>query len=80
MSFHTSPYNIAWRVSNIIQVLIGLIFVIISFWYLESPRCLLEKYPDEPERCLSTLAKLRSGTTQDDHVRLEFHELMASYT
>lgn len=35
MSFHTSPYNIAWRISNIIQIPIGLIFVGLSFFYPE---------------------------------------------
>lgn len=35
MSFHESPYNIAWRVSNIIQIPIGLLFVMLSFWYPE---------------------------------------------
>jgi MFS family permease len=79
MSYHQSPYNIAWRVSNLIQIPIGLAFVILSFWYLESPRWLLEKYPDSPELCLKALAKLRSGAQDDDHVRLEFHELVASH-
>ena len=35
MSYHSSPYNIAWRVSNVIQIPIGLMFVAISFWYPE---------------------------------------------
>ncbi|KAH6681842.1 MFS sugar transporter-like protein [Halenospora varia] len=78
MSFHSSPYNIAWRVSNVIQIPIGVMFIILSFWYIESPRWLLEKHPDNPELCLATLAKLRSGTVNDDHVRLEFHELVSS--
>lgn len=79
MSFHTSPYNIAWRVSNIIQIPIGIAFVIVSFWYPESPRWLLEKYPEEPERCLKTLAFIRSRRTTDEHVQTEFHELVASH-
>jgi MFS family permease len=37
MSFHPKPYQIAWRVSNLIQIPIGLAFVVISFWYPESP-------------------------------------------
>ncbi len=79
MSYHQSPYNIAWRVSNLIQIPIGLTFIVLSFWYLESPRWLLEKYPETPERCLAALAKLRSGTISDDHVRMEFHELVSSH-
>lgn len=35
MSFHTSPFNVAWRVSNVIQIPIGLMFVAISFFYPE---------------------------------------------
>lgn len=79
MSFHSSPYNIAWRVSNVVQIPIGFAFICISFFYIESPRWLLEKYPDSPELSLASLAKLRSGTVNDDHVRLEFHELVASH-
>jgi len=35
MNFHKSPYNVAWRTSNLIQIPIGLFFVVISFWYPE---------------------------------------------
>ncbi|TVY15455.1 Quinate permease [Lachnellula arida] len=79
MSYHQSPYNIAWRVSNLIQIPIGVAFVIVSFWYIESPRWMMEKYPDSPELCLKALAKLRSGSSNDEHVRLEFHELVSSH-
>lgn len=79
MSFYSSPYNIAWRVSNLIQIPIGIAFVCVSFFYIKSPRWLLEKHPDSPELCLNALAKLRSGTVDDGHVRLEFHELVASH-
>lgn len=41
MSYHTKPYNIAWRVSNVIQVPIGLTFLMISILYPESPRWLV---------------------------------------
>jgi Sugar (and other) transporter len=37
MAFCKQPYQIAWRVSNLLQVPIGLLFVILSFWYPESP-------------------------------------------
>lgn len=78
MSFYRSPYNIAWRVSNLIQIPIGLIFITISFWYPESPRWLLERYPEQPEKALKRLAWLRNGAPTDDHVANEFHELVAS--
>lgn len=38
----------------------------------------MEKYPDDPERTLKVLAKIRSGNLDDEHVRTEFHELVAS--
>lgn len=78
MSFVNSPFNIAWRVSNILQVPIGLFFITISFFYIESPRWLLEKYPDSPELVLETLAKLRSGSTNSEHVQVEYRELILS--
>lgn len=78
MSFHKSPYNIAWRVSNIIQIPIGLTFILVSFFYPESPRHLLERYPESPDRVLLVLARLRSSSPTDEAVRAEFHELVAS--
>jgi hypothetical protein len=79
MSHHSSLYNIVWRVSNIVQIPIGLTFICLSFFYRESPRWLLEKYPETLERTLSTLVKIRSGTPNDGYVSLEFHELVASH-
>ncbi|KAF7527515.1 hypothetical protein G7054_g10428 [Neopestalotiopsis clavispora] len=78
MSFHTSPFNIAWRVSNVIQIPIGVAFIILSFWYPESPRWLLEKHPENPDKVLQVICKLRMGTPESDHVRAEFHELLAA--
>ncbi|KAF2431494.1 MFS sugar transporter-like protein [Tothia fuscella] len=79
MSFHKAPFQIAWRVSNLIQIPIGLTFVAISFWYPESPRWLLEKYPDQPQRALKQLAYIRDGSPEDENIRQEFHEMVASY-
>ena len=78
MSFYTSPQNISWRVSIMIQIPIGILFIVFSFLYPESPRYLLEKHPEKPDICLRTLAKIRSGTSQDERIRTEFHELVAS--
>lgn len=78
LSSKKSPFNIAWRISNVIQIPIGIAFIVISFFYVESPRYLLEKKGD-PERVLHTLAKLRSGHVEDERVRQEFHELVASF-
>ena len=79
MSAYTSPFNIAWRVSNVLQIPIGVIFIGLSFLYPESPRWLLEKYPEDPNLCLRTLAKIRSGAPTDEMVKSEFHELVASH-
>lgn len=79
MSTHTSPFNIAWRISNIIQIPIGLIFIFLTIFYPESPRYLLEKHPDNPSRALETLARLRSGNPDDGFVQEEFHEIVTSY-
>jgi len=79
MSFHKSPYNVAWRVSNLIQIPIGLLFVVISFWYPESPRWILEKNPDNSEKALANLARIRSGDRNEPRIRDEFHEMVASH-
>ncbi|KAB8542080.1 hypothetical protein FH972_025543 [Carpinus fangiana] len=78
MSSYTSPNNIAWRVSNFVQIPIGLLFIAISFWYPESPRWLLEKYPEDPNHALDMLCKIRAKTRDDENVQLEMHELVAS--
>lgn len=78
MSYVKSPFNIAWRVSNLLQLPIGIAFLAISFWYPESPRWLLEKQPDNSERVLSVLCKLRIGDENSEHVLAEYHELVAA--
>ncbi|EHK46854.1 hypothetical protein TRIATDRAFT_291161 [Trichoderma atroviride IMI 206040] len=79
MSFHDHPFNVAWRVSNLIQIPIGLSFIFISFWYPESPRWVLEKHPEDTDRVMNILCKLRMGAPDSPHVQEEYHELMASY-
>ncbi|KAI5291062.1 hypothetical protein KEM54_006496 [Ascosphaera aggregata] len=79
MSFHKHPYNIAWRISNFIQIPIGIIFLILSKYYPESPRFLLEKHPDEPQKALAVLAKLRGGDENAAHVQEEWQEILTSW-
>ena len=79
MSYVKQPFNVAWRVSNLIQIPIGLGFVILSFWYPESPRWLLEKHPDQPEKVLEVLCKLRMGDQNSERVQSEYHELVAAH-
>ena len=45
----------------------------------ESPRWLLEKRSEQPERALNVLARIRSGSPTDERIRVEFHEMVASY-
>ncbi|KAJ4993601.1 Sugar transporter STL1-like protein 8 [Stagonosporopsis vannaccii] len=78
LSYVKQPFNTAWRVSNLLQLPIGVAFVILSFWYPESPRWLLEKHPDDPDRVLKVLCKLRMGNENSDHVLAEYHELLAA--
>lgn len=40
---------------------------------------MLEKHPETPERALRELSRLRSGAPTDERIRVEFHELVASY-
>ncbi|KAA8895945.1 major facilitator superfamily domain-containing protein [Sphaerosporella brunnea] len=61
MSFHTSPFTIAWRVLKLIQLPLGLAF----FFF----------FSDSLEVALRTLAKLRSGSPDSEHVQAEFPEL-----
>lgn len=78
MSYVTQPSNLAWRISNFIQVPIGIFFIGISFLYPESPRWLLEKHDQDPQRALKALSKIRSKSPDSDAVQLEMHELIAS--
>lgn len=50
MSFHHSPIQIGWRISNALQIPVGLTFILISFYYPESPRYFLENIQISPKR------------------------------
>ncbi|KAA8568339.1 hypothetical protein EYC84_007375 [Monilinia fructicola] len=53
----------------------GCVYIATNLYVAEcAPRSLRGSF-----RSLATLAKLRSGTVTDDHVRLEFHELVSSH-
>lgn len=79
MSDYQTPYNIAWRISNFVQIPIGLLFILMSFWYPESPRWLLEKHPEDPSKALDRLCKIRSKPKDSNEIQLEMHELVASH-
>jgi hypothetical protein len=44
-----------------------------------SPRWILEKNPDNSEKALTNLARIRSGDRNEPRIRDEFHEMVASY-
>jgi hypothetical protein len=44
-----------------------------------SPRWILEKNPDNSEKALANLARIRSGDRNEPRIRDEFHEMIASY-
>ncbi|KAI6840468.1 hypothetical protein KC342_g2875 [Hortaea werneckii] len=79
MNDYREPYNIAWRISNFIQIPFGVFFIILSLWYPESPRYLLEKHGDTPEIALNTLAKIRSGDPQCERVQTKWQEILTAY-
>ncbi|KAI5300058.1 hypothetical protein KEM55_000261 [Ascosphaera atra] len=67
------------KMSNFIQIPIGLMFLFLTIFYPESPRFLLEKHPEEPNKALRVLAKLRGGEPDDEHVQQEWQEMLASW-
>ncbi len=73
MSYVEQPFNIAWGIqrppdSNRPH------FIVLSFWYTESPRWLLEKHPDNTDRVLEVLCKLRMGDQNSEMCKMRFHE------
>lgn len=74
-----SHYQIAWRVSNALQIPIGLTFILTPFYYPGSSRYFLEKHPNKPQKALAQLAYLRSSLSDDEAVQEQFHEMVASY-
>ncbi|KAL1982904.1 hypothetical protein VTN96DRAFT_756 [Rasamsonia emersonii] len=71
--------NNAWRTATALQVVPGVILILASFTIPESPRWLLERYPNTPERALKELSKIRKLPENDESVQEEYLELVASY-
>lgn len=70
--------NIAWRTATSLQCIPGAILIACSFTIPESPRWLLERHPDNPERALKELARVRRSREDDPAVQAEFFELNAA--
>lgn len=60
------------------QVVPGVIMMVVALAIPESPRWLIERYPDGPERALRVLAKLRQLTQHDETVQAEFFEMQGA--
>lgn len=71
--------NMAWRAATSFQVVPGVILIIAAFTIPESPRWILEKHPDKPERALKLLSRIRKLPEDDHEVQTEYHELLAAY-
>lgn len=68
----------AWRIATSLQVVPGVVLIVCSFLIPESPRWLLERHPDQPQRVLKELSKIRKLPQEDEAVQAEFFELQAA--
>lgn len=71
--------NLAWRAATALQVIPGVILIAAAFTIPESPRWMLEKHPDQPERALKILSRIRKLPEDDVQIQEEYHELIASH-
>lgn len=72
----TSPN--AWRYATALQVIPGVFLIIFSFTIPESPRWMLEKHPERPERALKELARVRKLPKEHPAVQAELFDLQAA--
>ncbi|KXL47795.1 hypothetical protein M433DRAFT_131784 [Acidomyces richmondensis BFW] len=70
--------EVAWRTATSLQCIPGAILILCAFTIPESPRWLLEKHPDQPDRALKELAKVRRLPQSDESVQAEFFDLTAA--
>ncbi len=73
------PGENSWRTATALQIIPGAILIIASFTIPESPRWMLERHPDRPEKVLSLLSRLRKAPEDDPEVQEEFMDLVASH-
>jgi sugar phosphate permease len=72
------PGNNSWRVATALQVVPGIVLIVASFTIPESPRWLLERYSDRPERALKQLSRIRKLPENDKEVQDEYLDLIAA--
>lgn len=70
----------SWRVSTALQAAPGFILIIAAFTIPESPRWMLSRHPDQPERALKELARIRQLPVDDEGLRQEHADLVAWQT
>lgn len=73
------PGENAWRTATALQVIPGVILIIVSFTIPESPRWMLERHPERPERVLKQLARIRRAPEYDEEVQEEYADLIAAH-
>lgn len=71
--------NESWRTATALQVVPGVILIVASFTIPESPRWMLERHPDRPERALKLLSRIRCLPEDDEEVQSELQELVAAH-
>ena len=69
----------SWRTATALQIVPGIILIIASQFLPESPRWLLERHPNQPERALAQLASIRLLPQEDESVQDEYLELVAAH-
>lgn len=69
----------SWRTATALQVIPGVILIISAQLIPESPRWLLERHPEQPERALKQLSKIRLLPENDETVQEEYLELVAAH-
>ena len=70
--------NLAWRAATSFQVIPGVILIIAAFTIPESPRWMIERHRDKPERALKILSRIRKLPEDDEEVQKEYRELLAA--
>lgn len=68
----------SWRTATALQIIPGVILMAVAFTLPESPRWMIERHPDQPERALQVLAKIRCLPTTHPDVEGEFTDLVAA--
>ncbi|KIV81644.1 hypothetical protein PV11_03814 [Exophiala sideris] len=72
------PGENSWRVATALQVIPGVVLIIASFTIPDSPRWIVERHPDQPDRALKELSRVRRLPVDGPDVKHEYAELVAA--